>query len=99
MISVLWVIHVHITRSFSACGRGFSNRRATQMLLEKGEHVLPAVYGLLGSVPRPVDGKEAVACAVVAMELVVLAEAFELFLDPVDLLDVRIAIVIPEYSQ
>ena len=55
------------------------------MLAEEGEHLAPAVHRLLGTVERTVPVEEAVAGAVVAVELVALAEPLELGFVDVDL--------------
>src|SRR6185312_13411653 len=70
-----------------------------QMLAEEGEHLAPAIHGLLGPVQWPVPVEEAVAGTVVAVELVVLAMLLQLGLVLVDLLGARRAIVIAEKSQ
>src|SRR5256885_16732199 len=67
-----------------------------QMLAEEGEHLAPAVHGLLGPVERPVPIEDAVAGTVVAVELVRLAVLLELGLVLVHLLRARRAVVIAE---
>src|SRR6201996_7496612 len=70
-----------------------------QMLAVEREHLAPAVHGLLGPVERPVPIEEAVAGAVIAMELVVLAVLLQLGLVLVDLLGARRAVVIAEQAE
>src|SRR5437870_8935127 len=60
--------------------------RSAQVSLAEREDLLPAVHGLLLTVRRTVVVEEAVAGAVVAMELVLLAMLLELGLVLVDLL-------------
>src|SRR5262245_8481003 len=69
------------------------------MLAEEGEHLAPAVHGRLGPVERPVPIEDAVAGAIVAVELVALAMLFELGLVLVHLLGARCAVVVAEYSD
>src|ERR1700732_5587288 len=66
------------------------------MLAEEGKHLAPAIHGLFGSVQRPVPIPDAVAGAVVAVELVRLAVLLELGLMLVHLLGARRAVVIAE---
>src|SRR5579884_1810095 len=65
----------------------------------EAEHLLPAVDRLLGPVAGPVGSEEAVAGAVVAVELVLLAVPFQLALGSVDLLRVRVGVVVAEDAQ
>src|SRR5580692_10644280 len=69
------------------------------MLAEEGEHLAPAIHRLLGPVERPVPIEEAVAGAVVAMELVHFAVLLELGLVLVHLLGARRAVVVAEYAE
>src|SRR5215210_6387314 len=64
-----------------------------QLLAEEGEHLAPAIHCLLGPVEWPVPIKNAVAGAVVAVELVHLAVLLELGLVLVHLLGARLAVV------
>src|SRR5207248_7559150 len=70
-----------------------------QMLAEEGEHLAPAIHRLLGPVERPVPIEEAVAGAIVAVELVHLAVLLELSLVLVHLLGARRAVVIAEQAE
>src|SRR5581483_5264560 len=70
-----------------------------QMLAEEREHLAPTVHGLLGPVQRPVPIEEAVAGAVIAVELVILAVLLQLGLVLVDLLRARRAVVIAEQAE
>src|SRR3984957_4536120 len=70
-----------------------------QVLAEEGEHLAPAIHGLLGPVQRPVPVPDAVAVSVVAVELVRLALLLELGLVLVHLLGARRAVVIAEYAD
>src|SRR6185295_7762263 len=69
------------------------------MLAEKGEHLAPAIHGLLGPVEWPVPIPDAVAGTVVAIELVRLAVFLELGLVLVHLLGARRPIVVAEYAD
>src|SRR6202795_87871 len=69
------------------------------MLAEEGEHLAPAIHGLLGPVEWPVPIEDAVAGAVVAVELVHLAVLLELGLVRVHLLGARRAVVVAEYAK
>src|ERR1700754_3098612 len=70
-----------------------------EMLAEERKRLGPAVHGLLGPVQRPVPIVEAVAGAVIAVELVGLAVLLQLGLVLVDLLRARRAIVIAEQAE
>src|SRR5260370_29430311 len=63
-------------RYFARCY--FARCLFRQMLAEEGEHLAPAVHGLLGPVERPVPIPDAVAGAVAAVEFVHLALPLEL---------------------
>src|SRR5213592_1250274 len=69
---------------------------SAQGLVAEREDLLPAVHGLLLPVRRTVVVEEAVARAVVAMELVLLAELLELRLVLVDLLGGRRLVLVAE---
>src|SRR5689334_17076070 len=70
------------------------------MLRQKGPDFLPAVDGLLGAIRRrTVVIEKSVACAIVAVELVVLARLLELFLVAVHLLGRRSFIVVAEKAE
>src|SRR6202022_1877954 len=69
------------------------------MLAEKGEHLAPAIHGLLGPVEWPVPIEDAVASTVVAVELVHLAVLLEFGLVLVHLLGARRAGVVAEYAE
>src|ERR1700694_6024331 len=69
------------------------------MLAEEGEYLAPAIHCLLGPIERPVPIEEAVAGAVVAMELVSLAVILEFGLVLVHLLRARCAIVVAEQAK
>src|SRR3977135_2940271 len=66
---------------------------------EEGEHLAPASHRLLGPVERPVPIEEAMAGAVVAVELVRLAVLLELGLGLVHLLRARRAILVAEQAE
>src|ERR1700676_1773065 len=66
------------------------------MLAEKGKHLAPAIHRLLHPVERTVPIPDAMAGAVVAVELVRLAVFLEFGLVLVDLLGARRAVVIAE---
>src|SRR3982075_2131921 len=70
-----------------------------QMLAEEGEHLAPAIHGLLGPVERPVPIKDAVARTVVAVELVHFAEPLQFGLVLVHLLGTRRTVVVAEYAE
>ena len=69
------------------------------MLVEEGEHLLPAVGGLFGAVGDARGVEEGVAGAVVAVELVVLAELLQHRLGAVDLIGVRVLVVVAEDAE
>src|SRR5256885_12769846 len=66
------------------------------MLAEKREHLAPAIHGLLGPVEWPVPIQDAMAGAVVAVELVHLAVLLEFGLVLVHLLGARRAVIVAE---
>src|ERR1019366_6959374 len=66
------------------------------MLAEEGEHLAPGIHCLLRSVEWPVPIEDAVASAVVAVELVHLAVLLELGLVLVHLFGARRAVVVAE---
>src|SRR6266850_7404551 len=70
--------------------------RLAQGLLGECKDLLPAVHGLLLTVSRAVVIEEAVAGAVVAMELVLLPMLFELRLVRVDLFRCRRLVLVAE---
>src|SRR5688572_21228233 len=70
-----------------------------QMLGEEGEHFTPAIHGLLGPIEWPVPIEDAVAGAVVAVELMHLTVLLEFGLVLIDLLGARRAIVVAEYTE
>src|SRR5712692_11588623 len=70
-----------------------------QVLLEKGEHLGPAVHRLLLPVSPAIVIEERVAGAVVAVELVVLAVLLELFLMLVYLLRRGPLVVVAKQAQ
>src|SRR6266704_354442 len=70
-----------------------------QILAEEGEHLAPAIHGLLGPVEWPVPIEDPVAGAVIAVELVHLAVLLELGLMLVHLLGARRAVVVAEYAE
>src|SRR6266545_5124133 len=70
-----------------------------QVLAEEGVHLAPAVHALLGPVEWPMPIEEAVAGAVVAVELVVLAQLLELGLVLVDLFGAGRAVVVAEQAE
>src|SRR3954469_25266021 len=70
-----------------------------QVLAEEGEHLAPAVHRLLDPVERPVPVEEAMAGAVVAVELVILAVLLELGLVLVDLLGAGRPVFVAEQAE
>src|SRR5882672_5616127 len=77
----------------------YPNLLLRQVLAEKREYLAPAIHGLLGPIERPVPIEEAVAGAVVAVELVRLAMLLELGFVLVHLLRARCAIVVAEEAE
>ena len=69
------------------------------MLLAERPHLLPAVERLLDAVGRAVVIEEAVAGAVIAVELVLLAVLLQLGLVLVDLLRGRGAVFVAEQAE
>src|SRR3954449_4669138 len=67
-----------------------------QMLAEESKNLAPAVHRLLGPVERPVPVEDAVARAVIAVDLVALAVVFELGFVLVHLLGTWRAVVVAE---
>src|SRR5215472_14855138 len=70
-----------------------------KMLAVEGEHLAPAVHALLGPVQRPVPVEEAVAGAVIAVELVILAVLLQFGLVLVYLLGAWRAVLIAEQAE
>src|SRR5215470_11088293 len=68
----------------------------SQMLTEEGKHLAPAIHGGFGPVQWPVPVPDAVAGAVVAVELVRLAVLLQFRLVLVHLLGARRAVVVAE---
>src|SRR5207248_3185285 len=89
-------IEVHILEPLVRSRRPALRR---QMLLQERPHLLPAVERLLDAVGRPVVIEEAVAGAVVAVELVILAGLLELGLVLVHLLRGRRTVLIAEQAE
>src|SRR5437660_4679978 len=83
----------------SAGGYGRALGRRAEVFPVKSQHVLPGIRCLHRSVARPIHGEEAVAGAVVAVELVVLAESFELSFGSVDIGWRWPLVVIPEDAE
>src|SRR5439155_22475581 len=80
-----------------ASGKRLSRERGSrglQVPLEEREDFPPGVNRLLRAIARAVDREETVTRAVVAMELVVLVQPPQLGLDPIDLLDIGIGVII-----
>src|SRR5258708_4993352 len=69
------------------------------MLAEESPYLVPAIHRLLGPIERPVPIEEAMAGAVVAMELIRLAVLLELGLVLVHLLRARCAILVAEEAE
>src|SRR5215207_3044367 len=89
-------IEVHICEPLvRAAGR----RLRSEVLLHKRPHLLPAVERLLDAVSRPVVIEEAVAGAVIAVELIVLAVFLQLGLVLADLLRGRGAVLVAEQPE
>src|SRR5205807_598127 len=70
-----------------------------QMLAEEGEHLAPAIHRLLGPIEWPVPIEDAVAGAIVAVELVDLAVLLEFGLVLVHLLGARRTVIVAEYAE
>ena len=70
-----------------------------EVLTEEREDLAPAVHRLLGPVDGPVPVEEAVAGAVVTVELVDLAMLFQLYLVLVHLIGRRRPVLIAEYAE
>src|SRR5208282_4004650 len=70
-----------------------------QELFEKGEHFFPPILRLLGPVIRTIPGKKRVSRSVVAVKLVVLAEAFERGFGAVYAVGGRVGIFVTEQPQ
>src|SRR5258705_6353929 len=69
------------------------------MLAEEGVGLVPAIDRLLDAVAGPLGGEEAVAGAVIAMELVSLAELLQYRLGAVDMVGRGVLVVIAEQAQ
>src|SRR3981081_377465 len=65
----------------------------------EGEHLAPAIHGLLGPVEWPVAIEDAVASTVVAVELLPLSMLLEFGLVLVHLLGARRSVVVAEYAE
>src|SRR4051812_47631007 len=70
-----------------------------EILAEEGEHLAPRIHRLFGAIERPVPVIEAVAGAVIAIELVGLAEFLERSLMLVHLLGARRAVIVAEDTE
>src|SRR5579871_184884 len=70
-----------------------------EMFAIEREHLVPAIHALLGPVERPVPIEEAMAGAVIAMELIILAVLLQLGLVLIHLLGARRAIIIAEQAK
>src|SRR6185312_4083634 len=70
-----------------------------QMLAEEGVGLGPAVIRLLGPIGGALGGEEAVAGAVIAMELVALAELLQHRLGLVDLVGRGVLVVVAEDAE
>src|SRR5436189_6040674 len=68
--------------------RGAGENCRCEVLMEKGDHLVPAVDGLLRTIREPPCVEEGMACAVVAVELVTLAEFLQRCFRAVDLIAV-----------
>src|ERR1700704_2650068 len=77
----------------------YPNLLLRQVFAEEREYLAPAIHCLLGPIERPMPVEEAVAGAVVAMELILLAVLLELGLVLVHLLRARCAIVVAEQAE
>src|SRR5579875_1113539 len=71
----------------------------TEIALEESEDLLPAIDRLLWPVAGTIDGEEAVARAIVAVELVRFAEALEHFLCAIDLVGIGVGIFVAEDAK
>jgi hypothetical protein len=74
-------------------------RRRGQMTVEECKHLVPPVERLLRAIGRPRGVEKCVAGAVVAVELVVLAELFEHGFGAVHLVAVGIFIIVAEQAE
>src|ERR1700722_12526711 len=70
-----------------------------QIFAEEGPDSAPAIHRLLGPIQRAVPVEEAVAGAVVAVELIALALLFEFRLVLVNLLRARGAVIVAEQAE
>src|SRR3984893_9822605 len=78
---------------------GSCDRCGCEMFLEKCDHLAPAVERLLGTIGEPRRIEEGVTCAVITMELIVLAKPLEHRLGAVDLIAVGIFIIVAEQPE
>src|SRR5262249_30740726 len=78
---------------------GNTCRRTSQVAREKRKDLLPAIQRLFGPVGVAPRVKEGVPGAIVAIELVIFAKAFEHSLGPVHLIGGRIGVVVAENAQ
>src|SRR5262245_27598257 len=79
-------------------GRAGRGRRG-EMPVEECKHLVPAVERLFGAVGGPRGVEKSVASAVVAVELVALAELFERSFGAVHLVAVGIFIIVAEQAE
>src|ERR1700730_18953808 len=78
---------------------GSCDRRGCEVFLEKCDLLFPAVERLLGTIGEPRRIEEGVTCAVITMELIVLAKLLEHRLGAVDLIAVGIFIIVAEQPE
>src|SRR6516164_6941169 len=86
-------------RAISTMDVHMSELLLRQMLAEEGEYLGPTIHCLLGPIERPVPIEEAVAGAIVAVELIRLAVLLEFGLMLVHLLGTRCAIVVAKQAE
>src|SRR6266498_1769202 len=83
----------------SSLGGSRLGGRSSEMFLEECEHFLPGIDGLLGPIGGPAPVEERMPGAVVAVELVGLAEALERLLGPIHVVDRRILVAVPKDTK
>src|ERR1700746_1153279 len=72
---------------------------SAEMTVEEIKDLVPSIDRLLGAVIRAIPGKESVAGAVVAVELVILAVLLQFRRGVVAMVGRRVGVFIPEQAQ
>src|SRR3954466_12030784 len=100
MIRSSWAVSLRVRKSrWTLSDGGWFRGLRLQVPLEEREYLSPTVDCLLRTVARAVRGEEAVTGAVVAVEVIGLAQALEHVLCTVDLVGRRRKVLVAEDPQ